>query len=366
MNRIPACSLLCLVVAGSVAGQAPEEREETAVPDDDSAIITRFERDLARICLPDGRRVGTDGHAEVVAYLDGRLAELGLRPYAGESFRLPFERDGVSFTNIVGVVPGADRTASPVLIGAHYDSVIDAPCADDNAAAVCVALEVARRAMDGPPPRDLVIALFDSEEPPWFQTESMGSVRFYDDQADDRGFHAALILDLVGHDVALPFPGGEALADLLFVMGAESHVGLKEIVEPRISPDDLKVIAARNDYVGDMSDHYVFRANEVPYLFLSCGRWEHYHEPTDTVDRLNLDKMASIAAWLEDVAAQVAAADLDAETPDGDFTVELECASFRAAFSVLDPAALEAIGLKLPSTRAELTGIARALLRSGL
>ena len=49
----------------------------------------------------------------------------------------------------------------------------------------------------------------------------------------------------------------------------------------------MKLIATLNEYVGDVSDHGIFRRNGVPYLFLSCGHWEHYHQPTDTPDRLN-------------------------------------------------------------------------------
>ena len=49
-------------------------------------------------------------------------------------------RAPVESSNLVGVIPGADRRLSPVLIGAHYDSVIAAPSADDNAAAVAIAL----------------------------------------------------------------------------------------------------------------------------------------------------------------------------------------------------------------------------------
>jgi len=31
---------------------------------------------------------------------------------------------------------------------------------------------------------------------------------------------------------------------------------------------------------------------------LSCGWWKHYHQPTDTFDRLNLKKMQGIAEWM--------------------------------------------------------------------
>jgi hypothetical protein len=47
-----------------------------------------------------------------------------------------------------------------------------------------------------------------------------------------------------------------------------------------------------------MSDHYAFRVAGRPFLFLSCGWWKHYHRPTDTFERLNLDKMQGVADWL--------------------------------------------------------------------
>ena len=318
----------------------------------------RFATDLERICLPKGRRVGAPGHAKVERYLEERLQGLGLAPYARSSFRLEYQQDGESFVNLVGVIPGTDRSLAPLLIGAHYDSVIDAPCADDNAAAVCIALDAALTLGPASLARDVVIALFDAEEPPFFHSEAMGSTRFFRDEKDARGFHAALILDLVGHDVMLPMPGGEAVADVMFVTGAESHAGIAAAVDPRTAREGLRVVATLNDYIGDMSDHHVFRENGVPYLFLSCGRWEHYHMPSDTVDRLNPAKMGRIADWLVEVARDLAAVDLEGGPPDGDFTLELECRSAAAV--------LAALGLPTPTTRDEMDAVAKALLDTGL
>ncbi|MBX9671590.1 MAG: hypothetical protein K2X93_28635 [Candidatus Obscuribacterales bacterium] len=36
----------------------------------------------------------------------------------------------------------------------------------------------------------------------------------------------------------------------------------------------------------------MFEKNDDPYLFFSCGRWEHYHQATDTFEKLNYLKMA--------------------------------------------------------------------------
>lgn len=82
-------------------------------------------------------------------YLSAHLRRLDLDPYSGDRFALPYDSDGRQFTNFVGIIPGRDQSLSPILIGAHYDSVIDAPCADDNAAAVALTLEVAAQIKPG-------------------------------------------------------------------------------------------------------------------------------------------------------------------------------------------------------------------------
>jgi hypothetical protein len=215
-----------------------------------------------------------------------------------------------------------------------------------------------------------VIAFFDAEEPPHYHGPSMGSIRFYEDQRAGRAISAAVIMDLVGHDVPVPIPGGSllipALPKLLFVTGAESHPALARIVEEAASRvKHLPTIAALNEYVGDVSDHHVFRINDVPYLFLSCGRWQHYHEPTDTPDRLNYDKMARILEYLVHVVRVMCDRELTVATPTD--TVDLEIKLLHRAIGALGmPLLRKALGLRTLETRQDLDQLARALLSAGL
>jgi hypothetical protein len=286
---------------------------------DMKTLATTLKKDVYELCQPGGRMVGTSGHARAEAWVNRRLGEIGCSPYRGDSFALPYHVDGIDFTNFAGVIPGADRTLQPVLIGAHYDSVIPHPCADDNGAAVAITLAVGETiARSGGLERDLIIAIFDAEEPPYFLTDSMGSIRFYEDQTDERDVHFALISDLVGHDVTMPsdFLAGKIaklaspFKPLTFMTGAESHPDLPRLLDEVEVPSGMKMIATLNDYVGDMSDHAIFRWKGVPYVFLSCGRWEHYHQATDTPDRLNYEKMAAIAVYAESVCRSAAGAEL--------------------------------------------------------
>jgi Zn-dependent M28 family amino/carboxypeptidase len=283
--------------------------------------------EVEALALPAGRRVGTRGHDAAEAHLTSRLKELDLVPY-GDEFALRYTDGPHTFANLVGVVPGAQRDLPPLLIAAHYDTAGDWPGADDNAAAVAIALEVARRLMGDPAERHVLIALFDAEEPPFFHSPTMGSTRFYERQATGL-VHAALVMDLVGH--ALPVPG---LEDLTFVTGMETVPDLERTILslPRI--DGTRIVPTLNRYVGDMSDHHVFRLNQVPYLFLSCGHWEHYHQPSDTPDRLDYGKMAAIADVMEALARDVAHRELEGPW-EGYDTTATELRAMQDAFGEL-------------------------------
>jgi hypothetical protein len=327
--------------------------------------------DVAALATPAGRMVGSAGHERARDFLCKRMSSLGLEPYNGAAgYGLPYQHGGQDFFNLVGVLPGADRQARPVLLGAHYDSVIDAPCADDNAAAVAITLAVAKRLRAECPARDVLVAFFDAEEPPYFLSQAMGSIRFVLDQMDPRGVGCALIQDLTGHDVSLPVPAAGSVAlprikDLVFMTGAESHPRLADLVRGCLDRSNLPVVAALNEHVGDMSDHHAFREMGLPYLFFSCGRWKHYHQRSDTPEKLNYEKMARIAALLADVALACAACDLPKIAGDTD-TAAFEINLLERAFGALLPALLRLVGVSKLHGRADLDTLAAALTGLGL
>jgi hypothetical protein len=350
-----------------------------------AALAKQLSKDVHAVALPEGRKVGAPGHDKVRVYLGERLTAVGCMPFHGESFDLPYTHGGTHFTNVIGVTTGSNRALPALLIGAHYDSVINSCCADDNAAAVAIALAVAQWAA-GRLERDLVIALFDAEEPPYFSTSAMGRNRFYADQLGDRQIHAALVMDLVGHDVSitgrmleqmggnegieprashLPLP---ELLPLVFMTGAESHPELPGIVTSIGHPAGLKIMPLRNQCIGDMSDHGAFRVHGVPYVFLSCGHWQHYHRVTDTPDRLNYSKMAHItrytAALVEklDAAALVRTWQVE-RTCD---TLELERRMMQQALGDYFPLVLRAAGVAGIGTRADMERVVLLLLGLGL
>ncbi len=154
----------------------------------------------------------------------------------------------------------------------------------------------------------------------------MGSTVFYKYQQKG-DIDCAIILDLVGHDTPI-----KGCKDAMFITGMESHPSLENVLRSTPVEDPLQISPILNAYVGSMGDHHVFNQNNRPYLFMSCGRWEHYHMPTDTPEKLNYEKMGSVAAYLAKVIMQCDKTDF----PQGGLmydTVRTEAEFMNKAFS---------------------------------
>jgi len=77
--------------------------------------------------------------------------------------------------NLEVILRGSRADAPVLIVGAHYDSVIGTPGADDNASAVAILLEIARSLRPYRLKRDVRLVFYDCEEPPHFHLGEMGS-----------------------------------------------------------------------------------------------------------------------------------------------------------------------------------------------
>jgi hypothetical protein len=259
------------------------------------------------LCDPqlNGRAPGSLGHEVAREYLRRLLECSRFSPLFGDSWSQEIAREGhgpIGF-NVGGIKRGLSERW--ILLAAHYDHFEGIPGADDNAAALSILVETARLIGPWNGENSLVLCFFDLEEPPYFHTPLMGSM-FFVEHAPLSLEHltCAIVLDLCGHDV--PIPGRE---DALFVLGAERSAGLVGAVES-VNTRPPFAYMFQNVRVGDMSDHHAFRVRNLPFLFFSCGWWEHYHRPTDTFERLNLHKMRRIAEYLAALVGKLDGAEI--------------------------------------------------------
>ena len=122
------------------------------------------------------------------------------REIASIGIEATFDVGGVECANIECEIRGNEEI---VVIGAHYDSVIGSPGADDNATGVAAGIELARRFTSTK--RTVRFVAFANEEPPHFGTPHMGSFR-YAQRCKERGENivAMLSLETIGYFTDAP------------------------------------------------------------------------------------------------------------------------------------------------------------------
>lgn len=274
---------------------------QTPTPAADDAAAGRFSaaramtdvRAIARHPHP----VGTAEHARVRAYLLGRMTELGLSPEVQTGVMSPEAsqrlerwsggaiRGWSRVDNLVGVLPGADRTAPAVLLMAHYDSAWGSPGAADDAAGVAAILETVRAVRQaGTPPRDLVVLLTDAEE-----LNLDGARAFFSEHPlRDR---IGLIVNLEargGGGRAMMFETGPGNAETiaLFARAARQTPG-------GVTSNSLATLVYENMPNG--TDYTVPKARGIAGLNLAfIGRPAQYHSPASTPGALDVGSLQHI------------------------------------------------------------------------
>ena len=206
---------------------------------------------------------------------------------------------------------------SPIVVGAHYDTVPGSPGADDNASAVAVLLELA--AMKLP----VRFVAFANEEVPYFSSPAMGSFAWAK-RARERGerIRAMFSLEMLGYyrdapgSQRYPFPLGFFYPDrgdfIAFVgdLGARSLVRNSISLFRQTSAFPSQGVAAPGLVPGvTWSDHWAFRQHGYPAIMVTDTafyRYRHYHQATDTPDRIDFTRMAKVVDGLAKAVASLA------------------------------------------------------------
>jgi hypothetical protein len=106
-----------------------------------------------------------------------------------------YETRGLRCANLEVTRIGRKYPEQILLIGAHYDSVIGSPGANDNASGVAALLELSRLFTTGSPATSIRFVAFVNEEPPFFMSRKQGSFVYAHD-ARRRGDDIRLMVSL--------------------------------------------------------------------------------------------------------------------------------------------------------------------------
>jgi hypothetical protein len=224
--------------------------------------------------------------------------------------------------NLVGEIAGAVAKDQIVIVGAHYDSVKGTPGADDNASGIAALLALARHFARSQPQRTLRFVAFANEEPPFFQTEQMGSLVYARRcTARHENVVAMLSLEKMGYysdapdSQHYPFPFSLLYPStgnfLAFVGNLSSQALTRDAVRKFRRAGKLPAEgAAVADVVPGIgwSDHWSFWRTGVPAVMVTDTapfRYAHYHEETDTPEKLDYDRFARAVVGLADVIKEL-------------------------------------------------------------
>ncbi len=231
--------------------------------------------------------------------------------------------DGHACRNLDVEIPGKTRPAEIVIVGAHYDSAIGTPGADDNATGVAAMLALLRHFAHRPLARTLRFVAFVNEEPPYFQTEKMGSVVYAERcRAQKENITAMLSLETIGYYTAAPksqhypFPFGmiyPSVGNFIgFVGNKESANLVRQVIGTfRREEQFPSEGAALPEFVPGpgFSDNWSFNQqgyHAVMVTDTAIYRYPYYHQADDTPDKIDFDRTARIVQGLEKVIEALA------------------------------------------------------------
>jgi Zn-dependent M28 family amino/carboxypeptidase len=280
------------------------------------------------------------GHVETLA---GTIGERNLHRYAAleaaaryistlfESIGYPpnlqsFSVQGRTVSNIEVVKSGAAKPEEIIVVGAHYDSILGSPGANDNATGVAGVLELARILRPQQLSRSVHLVAFVNEEPPYSYTNAMGSRR-YAERAASKGerITAMLSLETIGYysdeddSQHYPFPFRHFYPDKGNFIGFVGNLQSRKLVCRAITsfrshakfPSEGLAAPGWVTGVG-WSDHWSFWKSGYPGIMVTdtaLFRYPQYHSSADRPGIVVYDSFARVVHGLADVVRDLANAE---------------------------------------------------------
>jgi aminopeptidase YwaD len=188
---------------------------------------------------------------------------------AGNSWGVPVAAGRT--TNVVALPTDFDSTRRHLIVGAHLDTVPQAPGAEDNASGTSVMLELARVAATERTRLPVVFVAFGAEEPrgvgdDWHHFGSQEYVAQMSN-AERRNLVAMVSFDRVGVGSVVPVCGG----------------GLRDdrVVRALNRAARQANIATDSCGVNQSSDHWSFERAGLPAARLGSTAYDQYHREDD-------------------------------------------------------------------------------------
>jgi len=238
-----------------------------------------------------------------------------------------YEVEGITCSNLEITRIGSRHPDQFILVGAHYDSVVGSPGANDNGSGVAALLELSLQLRDLAPDRSIRMVAFTNEEPPFFQTNRQGS-RVYAKAARVRGDDIRLMIALETMACFRSDPGSQRYPPLFrhFYPDRGDFIALVANLRSRrimhrlaaayrqVSDFPLEHLATISLVPGiSWSDHLSFWRHGYRALMVTDTafyRYAHYHSAMDTPDKLDYQSLARVTEGLSGAICLLAERDI--------------------------------------------------------
>ena len=275
----------------------------------------------------EGRETGKPGQKMAADYIMNHFKNIGIPPYKRKKYYQKFkvksgrhlckcedcdmsfikkllgQKQKIKGENVLGYIEGSDLKEELIVITAHYDHLgkhdsLIFNGADDDASGTVAAMEIAEAFMlakkDGYGPRRSILIMAVSGE----EKGLLGS-KYYTDHPvfPLENTVANLNIDMIGrigdfkeHPNYVYLIGSDMLS-------TELH-DISEEVNEKYTQLELDYTFNKEDDPNRYyyrSDHYNFAKNNIPVIFYFNGIHEDYHKPTDTIEKINFEKIKKIS-----------------------------------------------------------------------
>jgi hypothetical protein len=237
-----------------------------------------------------------------------------------------FEVSGVTCRNLWVELRGEREPERIVVVGAHYDSVVGSPGANDNGTGTAALLALARRLRDARPALTLRLVAFTNEEPPHSDPEhraaEMGSA-IHARGCRQRGEDVVVMLSLETIGCYLDEPGSQRFplrllrhlypdrGDYLVWVG---NLGARRWVRSAVRtfraaghlPCEGAFLPGSVPGVG-WSDHASSTREGYPGLMATDTapfRYPHYHTADDTPHQVDYERFTAAVLGIEAVVRE--------------------------------------------------------------
>jgi hypothetical protein len=216
-------------------------------------------------------------------------------PFNTVALNLQMDCDTVETQNVVAYIQGSDPILhnEVVAYSAHFDheGIKDGKIyhgADDNGSGTAALLELAHAYMNNPvkPRRSIMFIAHTAEE-----KGLLGSKY----AAEHSGVSLSSVQALLNIDMI-----GRNDENEVYIIGSDFLSYELHDINTRANQAIGMELDYRYNRLSDpnrfyyRSDHYTYARHDVPIIFYFTGTHEDYHQPTDTVDKINFQKITRI------------------------------------------------------------------------